>query len=540
MSKANEEKRAKSPPEDDEKLVGVRIDGRYEVIRPLAVGGMGSIYLASQRNLKRDVAIKVVSSDDEKLLERFRREAEALAMVSHPAIVEIHDFVQVAKGDRCYLIMAYIDGKDLSDYLDELPQQRLPAPEVVDLMLPIASALVELHANGIIHRDLKPANVVRFLRADGHPGVKLVDFGIARKALEPGLTATGFIMGTPPYMAPEVILGKQHSPLADVYAFGATLFELLTGRAPFGNDDLHSIMKAAIKDPVPLPEELKDTLLGELVVRMLDKDEELRPDALQVLKSLEEARNSYHSTPSAGRGGRPGVPTTVARPRRDNVQTAMATPLRTTGPARLSQPLAARATPVNTMPTGRKSRRAWVWIASLATIPLIALIIGLVLAFGDGDATKRPREKEQEKEKASAATPRRNPTAHPRPRPRPVREARRVAPAPVMSPESEALAEIQKIAAECKESGQASALITAARKAAKSRRKSRREYARRVYHALLRSGCTGKGQRRWIASLLASLYIRAGQCQAARSTWRIYRLYSAKLGQPATRMPACR
>jgi len=121
-----------------------------------------------------------------------------------------------------------------------------------------------------------------------------------------------------------------------------------------------------------------------------------------------------------------------------------------------------------------------------------------------------------------------------------VMEARRVAPPPSMSEDSAARLQILKIAAACTESGHANALIAAARRAGKSKRRSRKEYARRVYHALLQSDCTGKGQRRWIASLLASLYVRSGECQAARSTWKVYRLYSAKVGKPAKRMPKCR
>ncbi len=278
---------------DSENLAGLVVDGRYRLIKPLASGGMGSVWLAEQLKLNRKVAIKLMTHSDEELVERFRREAVAMSDVSHPAIVEIIDFSVLGDGGsgRGCLIMAYIDGLDLGDYLDIQPEQRIEVTEARILMLPVVSALVELHANGIIHRDIKPDNVVRFVRADGRPGVKLVDFGIARRQVDQGMTASGYVLGTPPYLAPETMLGEKHTPLSDIYALGATLFEMITGDPPYGHGSVSEIMQQALhRDPV-FPQFLRDTAMEALLKRMLAKAPSERPDAMEVLQSLEKMRD---------------------------------------------------------------------------------------------------------------------------------------------------------------------------------------------------------------------------------------------------------
>ena len=292
-----------APDGDTDEMEGQVVDGRYRLIRPLATGGMGSVWLAEQLRLKRHVAIKVMTNPDEEIVERFRREAVALTEVSHPAIVEIIDFSVLGQGPRqrgC-LVMAYIDGKDLADYLDETDEQRLDPTEARILLLPIVSALVELHANGIIHRDIKPDNIVRFLRADGRPGVKLVDFGIARRQVDQGLTASGYVLGTPPYLPPETLLGERHTPLSDIYALGATLFELLASEPPFGTGAVGEIMQRVLHETLVFPRDLEGTVMQELLSRMLDKVPSQRPDAMQVLQALEQMRDPLApASPSTG------------------------------------------------------------------------------------------------------------------------------------------------------------------------------------------------------------------------------------------------
>lgn len=268
-------------------LIDRVIDGRYRILKPLSTGGMGSVFLGKQLNVDRKVAIKLITSDAPNLQTRFKREAEALACVSHPAIVEIYDFISADTEGQYFLVMAYIDGIDLEEFLAIQPEGKLEMAEVLSLIIPVASALVQLHAGGIIHRDIKPSNVVRFLRADRRAGVKLVDFGIARREVDPNLTAEGVIMGTPPYLSPEVMLGKKHSKASDIYALGATMFELLTGEAPFGKRELHEVMKRTVHEPLTLPPEIVKTPVGELLKQLLDKEPDNRPSAIDALHSME-------------------------------------------------------------------------------------------------------------------------------------------------------------------------------------------------------------------------------------------------------------
>ncbi len=283
-----------------ETLIGKVIDGRYKILDPLAEGGMGSVFLAEQTGLQRKVALKILVCEEPELVQRFQREATALAEVSHPAIVEIYDFTAhaVEAGNRGCLCMAFIDGMDLADYLDEQPERRLPPNEVISLIIPIVSALVELHANGIIHRDIKPANLVRFLRADGRPGVKLVDFGIARRQVDPGMTATGLVLGTPPYLPPEAFLGENATPLMDIYALGATMFELLTGAPPFTADGQAKIIQRTLHEEPQFPDHLASTPLAGLLGEMLNKIARKRPDAMQVLEGLENVRAGKSDAPA--------------------------------------------------------------------------------------------------------------------------------------------------------------------------------------------------------------------------------------------------
>ncbi|MFH2008749.1 MAG: serine/threonine-protein kinase [bacterium] len=275
-----------------DQYVGRIIDGRYRIVAPLAAGAMGSVFLAEQQHLHRQVAIKILTSDDKNMVERFRREAEALSSVYHPAIIEVYDFVSPSVlDDDSYLVMSYVKGMDLEDYKLSQPEHKLAVHEVVPLLLPVASALVELHANGILHRDIKPANIVRFMRADGRPGVKLVDFGIARRVEDPSITRGGKVMGSPPYLPPEVIRTRTHLPVSDVFSLGASLCELVTGEPPFGRDDLARIVVRILEQPVVLPPAIAHTALGTLLYAMLEKDPAARPDALNVVRALERLRS---------------------------------------------------------------------------------------------------------------------------------------------------------------------------------------------------------------------------------------------------------
>jgi serine/threonine protein kinase len=221
----------------------------YEIVGKLGRGGMGVVYQARQTALKRLVALKMILSGDyagPDELARFRIEAEALARLQHPNIVQIHEVGDV--GGAPYFSLEFCAGGSLEARLNGSP---MPPREVARLVEVLADAIEAAHEAGIVHRDLKPGNVL--LAADGTP--KIADFGLAKKLDEgTGQTATGAILGTPSYMAPEQAAGKGKTvgPAADIYALGAMLYELLTGRPPFvAGTPLDVYLQVLSQEPVP-------------------------------------------------------------------------------------------------------------------------------------------------------------------------------------------------------------------------------------------------------------------------------------------------
>jgi WD40 repeat protein len=219
----------------------------YEILSELGRGGMGVVYRARQLRLGRLVALKVLLAGahaGEQELTRFRAEAEAVAQLQHPNIVQIYEVGE--EQGRPYLALEYIDGGSLEEKVRGAP---LPAPEVARLIETLAVAVHAAHQRGIVHRDLKPANVL--LTADGIP--KITDFGLAKRLDGVTLhTQTGAIVGTPNFMAPEQTEGKGVGPLADVHALGAILYDLLTGRPPFvAETPLDTLLRVRDEEPVP-------------------------------------------------------------------------------------------------------------------------------------------------------------------------------------------------------------------------------------------------------------------------------------------------
>ena len=201
----------------------------YEVQRTLGEGGFAVVFLVRDLSLKRDLAVKVLSPDmitSKSVLERFRREAETIAQLSHPHIVPLHFIGQ--QDDLLYLAMACVDGGSIADRLER--EGRLPVDDVVRIVAQVASALAHAHKRGVIHRDIKPANVL----VDAESGRCLVtDFGIARSADATHLTATGMMLGTPAYLSPEQVTGEPLDHRVDIYALGVMAYELLAGHVPF-------------------------------------------------------------------------------------------------------------------------------------------------------------------------------------------------------------------------------------------------------------------------------------------------------------------
>jgi WD40 repeat protein len=242
----------------------------YEILEQLGRGGMGVVYKARQRSLDRIVALKMILGHPEpEVLTRFRTEAEIVARLQHPNVVQIYEIGEHA--GQPFLALEYVAGGTLAEKVANTP---LPPKEAARVGERLARAVHAAHERGVIHRDLKPANTL--LTVDGQP--KVTDFGLAKKLdAGPGHTYSGAILGTPSYMAPEQALGSTAAvgPAADVYALGALLYEALTGRPPFkGATVLETLEQVAGREPVP-PAQLQPTVprdLETICLKCLQKD----------------------------------------------------------------------------------------------------------------------------------------------------------------------------------------------------------------------------------------------------------------------------
>ncbi|HEU0029466.1 MAG TPA: protein kinase [Kofleriaceae bacterium] len=256
---------------------GQVIAQRYRIQRLLGKGGMGAVYLADDEVLGELVALKVISSafaaDEQAMIARFRREAAAARKVSSPSVIRIHDLGEARPG-LLYLSMEYFAGRTLA----ELIAQRgiVPIKDAQDILAQIANGLETAHAAGVIHRDLKPSNVLVGERG----AVKIIDFGLATTGIAEGLTATGAILGTPHYMAPEQVRGKAVDARTDIYALGALAYHLVCGRPPFSGDNPIAIGFAHLSEPVVPPSQLRRDIppaLEAAIVSALAKNPDERP-----------------------------------------------------------------------------------------------------------------------------------------------------------------------------------------------------------------------------------------------------------------------
>ena len=269
---------------------GTRL-GSYEILSPLGSGGMGEVYRARDSKLNRDVAIKVLPRSlaaDPDALARFEREALAVAALSHPNILAIHDFGE--QEGICYAVMELLEGETLRERLQAGP---IPERQALTYALQIARGLTAAHDKGIVHRDLKPDNV--FVTADDH--VKILDFGIAKKTeaapADDGLTKPGSVVGTLGYSSPEQLRGLAVDHRSDIFSLGAILYELLSGQRPFRRDMPIETMAAILQDePPPLSESGRriSPALEHIVLHCLQKKPEKRfQSARDVAFALEQA-----------------------------------------------------------------------------------------------------------------------------------------------------------------------------------------------------------------------------------------------------------
>jgi len=250
---------------------GDLIADRYELEELVGTGGMSSVFRAHDRQLERRVAIKILHehyAEDPEYLERFRREARAVARLSHPNIVTVID--RGDDGGRQYIVFEHVDGENLKELV--LRSGRLSVRRALELALAVADGLAFAHDHGLVHRDVKPQNVL--LSSEGE--VKVTDFGIARSLhMEHGVTQTGTVLGTGEYLAPEQASGKPVSPATDVYSLGVVLWELLAGDVPFVGENFVAVALRHVNEPPPPLRERRPDVsprLDAAVQRALAKD----------------------------------------------------------------------------------------------------------------------------------------------------------------------------------------------------------------------------------------------------------------------------
>ncbi len=289
-------------------MLGTSLNGRYRLEARVGAGGMSTVYRAFDETLQRPVAVKLMNREvasDSDQLERFRREARAVAQLSHPHIVGVIDAGE--DDGRPYIVLEYVEGETLKDRIRRLG--RLPIAEAVAYAIEIARALGAAHSRHIVHRDVKPQNVL----IDEEGSAKVTDFGIARTLEEDGLTADGRVLGTTDYVSPEQALGQHVSGQSDLYSLGVVLYEMLTGEVPFKGDNQVAVAMKHVREELPdvqLKRPEVSAALAAVVETATAKHEDDRyADDAEIIADLEDAL----AIETARIGSATGEVTTVLR-----------------------------------------------------------------------------------------------------------------------------------------------------------------------------------------------------------------------------------
>ncbi len=334
-------------------MIGTTV-GKYRIVDKLGRGGMGTVYRAVDETLDREVAIKVLNPDlsDPDVLKRFRAEAVTLARLNHPGIATIYELHH--QQEDLLMVMEYVRGETFHDLSDRLGP--IAPPQAAHLCMQVLDALGHAHRGGVVHRDLKPANVM--ITEGG--AVKVMDFGIARVLGTEHFTHGGYMMGTPAYMAPEQVLGREIDGRADLYSVGVVLYRLLTGRLPFNADTAISMVQMQISEP-PTPmvtfrpdlppwcsviveralakspadrfqsaEEFRGALLAAVTPQALGEMPTLATPTPPGL-TLDVDRTQPHRTPTSQRSASMPSPTQVSSPSQSAIRPAVPAPPTPTG-----------------------------------------------------------------------------------------------------------------------------------------------------------------------------------------------------------------
>jgi serine/threonine-protein kinase len=361
---------------------GSMLGDRYVLTRSIAGGGMGEVWIAIDRRLDREVAVKVLRSEfgrDELTRQRFRFEAQAAARLASSGIASVFDYGEEPAdegNDRAYIVMELVHGESLEERVRRA--DHLSVEETLDFIGQAAAGLQVAHDHGLVHRDIKPGNLL--VRTDGI--VKLTDFGIARALDASSLTQTGTLVGTVRYMSPEQLSGQGASPASDIYALGIVAYFCLAGHTPFDHDESMAVAMAHVHDPLPALPRHVPTEVAELVSRMLAKDPASRPaSAADVAREAEAL--SKAAPPALSRARPLTRPTGGLDERSDDAA----------GVPAVGSPFDADYTADRTLTDRRQTvimpappaggdapsgpRRRWPWV--LATTVVVALVAGLTL-----------------------------------------------------------------------------------------------------------------------------------------------------------------
>jgi serine/threonine protein kinase/tetratricopeptide (TPR) repeat protein len=274
---------------------GTTLANRYEIIEELGKGGMGRVYRVEDTKLKQEVALKLIKPEiakDKKTIERFRNELKLAREIAHRNVCRMYDLNE-EKGTH-YITMEYVRGEDLRSLIRRIGQ--LPIRKSISIAKQICEGLSEAHRLGVVHRDLKSNNIM----IDKEGNVRIMDFGIARSLEAKGITGAGVMIGTPEYMSPEQVEGKEVDQRSDIYSLGVILYEMVTGRLPFeGETSLSIAMKHKSEEP-PDPKDLNDQIsegFSQVILRCMKKDKEKRyQDAEELLSQLNNLEKGISTT----------------------------------------------------------------------------------------------------------------------------------------------------------------------------------------------------------------------------------------------------
>ena len=395
---------------------GITFGGRYELSSRIAVGGMGEVWRASDSIIGRTVAIKILKDEymgDPGFLERFRAEARHAALVNHEGIANVFDYGE--EQGSAYIVMELVPGEPLSAIVDR--EGRLPANRVLGIVAQTATSLQAAHDAGLVHRDIKPGNLL--ITPEGR--VKITDFGIARIADQVPLTATGQVMGTVQYLAPEQASGHAATPSTDIYSLGIVAYECLAGKRPFTGESQVAIAMAQINDTPPeLPADVPEPVRN-LVMSCLSKDAANRPESAAKLAQAAAALHRGNVELAASYvpqilGEKDDPTATVVMPQQPGGDAAT-TVMPSTQVLDPTVALTENGEPLTEEPEEeeKKKRSRWTW--PLITLLALLLLIGggTAIALLNNGGDKKPTETSQTTTKPTKTTTKPTETTTPPP-----------------------------------------------------------------------------------------------------------------------------